>query len=121
MLGARRSSASRTRMWVPVARSTPAFLARAKSSHQGKCTTMAPSASAIATVSSVDPVSTTIISWTTPRTDRRQPARKPASFFAIMHREMRVRVFMGIPCQRTGGDSTKKPPRRGSAPGGLWG
>ena len=93
MPGPRRSSASSTRMWLPVARSTPTFRAAAKSSVQGVSSTVAPAARAISLVRSLLPVSTTMVSWQMPRTLSRQPSMKDSSLRAIMQREIVGRLI----------------------------
>jgi hypothetical protein len=60
--------------------------AHAKSFRHSRKITFAPNSRAIATVRSLEPVSTTLISSTTSHTLRRQSARKRSSFLTIMHR-----------------------------------
>ena len=67
------SSASRYMIQSPVAVSSETLRASANEPFHGKWTTFAPNDSAISTVRSVEPVSTTIISSTTPRSGSRQP------------------------------------------------
>ncbi|MNS62214.1 hypothetical protein D3C72_952670 [compost metagenome] len=62
-----------------------ALRAAEKSSHQAKRPTVAPNDSAMATVSSVEPVSTTTISSTHPCKDARHPGRFFASSLTIKH------------------------------------
>ena len=73
----------------PVALSIETLRASAKEPFHGKCTTLAPNDSAISTVRSVEPVSTTIISSTTPRSGSRHPGSISSSSFTIMHSESR--------------------------------
>src|ERR1039458_9309090 len=78
------SSASRTKIQSPVACASAKLRAAAKSLVQAKCATCAPFSLAILTVSSVEPVSVTMISSAMARTLRRQRAKQRASFLAIM-------------------------------------
>ncbi|MNT32072.1 hypothetical protein D3C72_1679340 [compost metagenome] len=70
-----------------VAKSKLALRAAEKSSHQAKWPTLAPNDSAIATVSSVEPVSTTTISSTWPRSEAKQRGRFAASSLTIKQAE----------------------------------
>ena len=69
-------------------RQSAALRAQAKSSRHSTKLTLAPNDSAIATVPSVDPVSTMQISSTTPRTEVRASPRKSSSLRTIMHSEI---------------------------------
>src|SRR5436190_10836347 len=72
------------RIHWPVARSSAAFRALAKSSAHGSWKTRAPNDRAILIESSDEPVSTTTTSSTTPRTDVRHASRHSASSRTIM-------------------------------------
>ena len=95
------SSASRTRFQSASECASAALRAAAKSLVQRRSYTSAPWARAMAMVSSVDPVSSTIILSTQGATLSRQRARLRASFLTIM---VRAIVFMRDPPAGMTGD-----------------
>src|SRR5207244_2514048 len=90
--GSSSSSASRERIQAPLASASAALRAAAKSSHQAKWATRAPSSAATAAESSVEPVSTTTSSSATGPTLARARRRFVASFFTIMQTVRRGRA-----------------------------